>query len=117
LKNPPKIFNVNWFRRGPKREFLWPGYGENLRVLHWIIDRCRGDGKATETPIGWVPPADGVDTRGLDVSPAVMQELLSIDVPAWRQEMKDVDEFLQRFGDRLPAELSEQHRRISQRLA
>jgi len=117
LKNPPKIFNVNWFRRGPKREFLWPGYGENLRVLHWIVDRCHGEGKATETPIGWVPPVEGVDTRGLDVSPAVMQELLNVDVPAWRQELKDVEEFLQRFGDRLPAELSEQHRRISQRLA
>src|SRR5205814_9866301 len=68
LKRPPTVFNVNWFRRGSNREFLWPGYGENLRVLRWIAERCRGEGKVMETPIGWVPTADGIDTRGLDVS-------------------------------------------------
>jgi len=116
LKNPPKIFNVNWFRRGPQREFLWPGYGENLRVLHWIIDRCAGQGKATETPIGWVPPVDAIDSSGLNISPAVMQDLLKVDALAWKQELQDVADFLQRFGDRLPAKLSEQQRRIAQRL-
>ena len=116
LKSPPAIFNVNWFRRGPQREFLWPGYGENQRVLRWIIERCRGAAKATEAPIGWVPPVDAIDTRGLNVSPAVMRELLAIDAPAWNQELQDVAEYLQRFGERLPAGLSEQQRRIAQRL-
>ena len=116
LKNPPKIFNVNWFRRGPQREFLWPGYGENLRVLRWIIERCAGQGKATEAPIGWVPPVDAIDSSGLNISPAVMQDLLKVDAPAWKQELQDVADFLQRFGDRLPAKLSEQQRRIAQRL-
>ncbi|MFL6621969.1 MAG: phosphoenolpyruvate carboxykinase (GTP) [Sulfurifustaceae bacterium] len=116
LKRPPAIFNVNWFRRGPNREFLWPGYGENLRVLRWIAERCRGEGRATETPIGWVPAIDGVDTRGLNVSPPTMQELLKVDAAAWKQELTDVAEYLRRFGEHLPAGLTEQHRRINARL-
>jgi phosphoenolpyruvate carboxykinase (GTP) len=116
LKHPPAIFNVNWFRRGPNREFLWPGYGENLRVLRWIIERCNGGGRATETPIGWVPPTDAVDLRGLDVSPAVMEELLQVEAAAWKEELRDVAEYLQRFGDRLPPGLREQHQRLIQRL-
>lgn len=116
LKNPPAIFNVNWFRRGPNREFLWPGFGDNLRVLRWIVERCSGGGRATETPIGWVPPADGIDTRGLDVSPATMQELLNVDAGAWRHELQDMNEYLQRFGDRLPAGIVGQQRRLAERL-
>ena len=85
-------------------------------MLHWIIDRCAGQGKATETPIGWVPPVDAIDSSGLNISPAVMQDLLKVDAPAWKQELQDVADFLQRFGDRLPAKLSEQQRRIAQRL-
>ncbi len=116
LKRPPTVFNVNWFRRGPQREFLWPGYGENLRVLRWIVERCRDEGGAIETPIGWVPAADGIDTRGLGVAPATMQELLKVDAPAWRQELRDVSEHLQKFGERLPSALGEQQRRVAQRL-
>lgn len=116
LKRPPAIFNVNWFRRGPNREFLWPGYGENLRVLRWVVERCNGEGRATETPIGWVPTADAIDTRHLDVKAETMQELLKIDNGAWKAELKDVGEYLQRFGDRLPAGIAEQHKRITQRI-
>src|SRR5258706_14459602 len=116
LKRPPTIFNVNWFRRGPNREFLWPGYGENLRVLRWIMERCRGEGRVVETPIGWVPAADGIDTRGLDVASATMRELLDVDATAWKQELHDVAEHLQRFGERLPLALAEQQHRIAQRL-
>jgi len=116
LKHPPAIFNVNWFRRGPNREFLWPGYGENLRALRWIVERCRDDGRAVETPIGYVPTIDAVDTRGLDVSAATMQELLRIDAEGWAQEMHDVGEFLNKFGDRLPAALTHEVQRIRQRL-
>jgi len=117
LEHPPAIFNVNWFRRGPRREFLWPGFGENLRVLRWIAERTRGEGKAVETAIGWVPTADGIDTRGLDVSDATMKELLAVDVPGWQRELEDVAEYMQRFGDRLPAGMTEQQRRIRERLA
>jgi len=116
LKHPPAIFNVNWFRRGPKREFLWPGYGENLRVLRWIVERAQGDGRATETAIGYVPPAEAIDTRNLDVAPATMQELLNIDIAGWKQETQDVQTYLQSMGERVPVEMQEQLRRISQRL-
>ena len=116
LKQPPAIFNVNWFRRGPKNEFLWPGYGDNLRVLRWIIERARGEGRATETTIGFVPPAEAIDTQGLDVSAATMQELLRVDTSGWKQETHDVQEYLQSLGERVPAELSAQVRRIRQRL-
>jgi phosphoenolpyruvate carboxykinase (GTP) len=114
LGRPPAIFNVNWFRRGPNREFLWPGYGENLRVLRWIAERANGKGRATETPIGYVPTADAIDTRGLDIAPATIQELLHIDAAGWENEIKDVQEYLQKFGDRLPAELLQQLHRMTQ---
>jgi phosphoenolpyruvate carboxykinase (GTP) len=116
LARPPAIFNVNWFRRGPNREFLWPGYGENLRVLRWIAERANGKGQATETPIGYVPTADAIDTRGLNISAATMQELLHIDAAGWEDEIKDVQEYLQKFGDRLPAEALQQLHRIMQAL-
>ncbi|HEX7043112.1 MAG TPA: phosphoenolpyruvate carboxykinase (GTP) [Burkholderiales bacterium] len=116
LKHPPAIFNVNWFRRGPNREFLWPGFGDNLRVLRWIVERCSGSGRAVETPIGWVPPIDAIDTQGLDVSAETMQQLLQIDAAAWKQELEDMDEYLKRFGDRLPAGIAEQQRRLAARL-
>lgn len=116
LKHPPAIFNVNWFRRGPQGEFLWPGFGENLRVLRWIVERARGQGRAQETPIGYVPPADGIDTDGLDIPEATMQALLHVDAPAWKQEMQDVEKYLQRFGDRTPPALTQQLERIRARL-
>ena len=120
LKHPPRIFNVNWFRRGPQREFLWPGYGENLRVLRWIIERAssaaNASNNAIETPIGFVPTADAIDTRGLDVSASTMQDLLRIDADGWTQEMADIGEFLHKFGDRLPAALSAEVKRIRERL-
>jgi phosphoenolpyruvate carboxykinase (GTP) len=119
LKHPPAVFNVNWFRRGPQREFLWPGYGENLRVLRWIIERAAGapnNKNAVETPIGFVPTADAIDTRGLNVTPATMQTLLHIDHDGWAQETQDIEAYLHKLGDRLPAELVQQLHRIRQRL-
>lgn len=112
LEHPPEIFNVNWFRRGSSREFLWPGYGENLRVLRWIAERTNGKGRAIETPIGYVPDADAIDTRGLDISAATMQALLHIDAAGWEHETRDVEEYLQKFSDRLPAELLQQLQRM-----
>jgi len=103
--NLPRIFHVNWFRQDADGKFLWPGFGENLRVLRWIIDRCENRIGANETAIGFLPKADGIDTRDLDISPETMDALLAVNTDQWKAEMESVGEYLQSYGDRLPAEL------------
>ncbi|SHF30410.1 phosphoenolpyruvate carboxykinase (GTP) [Caldanaerobius fijiensis DSM 17918] len=115
IPNPPKIFNVNWFRTDDEGNFLWPGFGENMRVLKWIIDRCNGNGEAVETPIGYVPAKGAIDTTGLDISDEVMEELLSVDKDVWAEEIKDQEEFLKQFGDRLPEEIIAQKEALKKR--
>ena len=105
MTDPPKIFNVNWFRQDDNGKFLWPGFGENLRVLEWIIDRCNGKAGAMETAIGHVPTPDSLDLSGLDISEEAMQELLAVDREEWHQETDGITEFFKKFGDRLPGEL------------
>ena len=117
MKKPPKIFHVNWFRTDEEGEFLWPGYGENLRVLEWILDRCRGEAEAVATPIGYVPTPDSLDMTGLDLPPKVMEELLSVDRQAWLQEVNSIKEFFATFGDRLPHALEDEHESLHRRLA
>ncbi len=104
----PRIFYVNWFRRGDDGSFLWPGFGENSRVLEWVFRRCDGEGDAAETAIGWVPTPDALDTSGLRISPAAMTELLSVDPDDWRDETDQIEEHYQQFGDRLPVEMAAQ---------
>ena len=103
----PKIFNVNWFRKDDEGNFLWPGFGENLRVLDWIIDRCEGKVDAVETPIGYVPYAKDINLEGIEdeVSYETLEEILKVDKALWREEAKAIEEFYMRFGDRLPKEL------------
>ncbi|MCH8249143.1 MAG: phosphoenolpyruvate carboxykinase (GTP) [Proteobacteria bacterium] len=113
----PKIFHVNWFRQSSDGEFLWPGFGENLRVLRWIIDRCENRVDANETPIGFLPHPEDIDTSDLDISPAAMQALTSIDRDQWRAEMESVGEYLESYGDRLPEALRKQQRSIAAALA
>lgn len=108
----PKIFHVNWFRQNEKGEFLWPGFGENLRVLQWIVARCKGEVDANETAIGYLPKEDGVDIADLDIDPEVWQSLISINDEQWRQEMDEFGEYLESYGDRLPAKLREQHQLV-----
>ena len=108
----PEIFHVNWFRQDADGEFLWPGFGENLRVLRWIIDRCEGRVDARDTPIGYLPAVQDIDTSGLDLAPDVLETLLKVDMPQWREEMEQVGVFLENYGDRVPAELLEQQDRI-----
>jgi phosphoenolpyruvate carboxykinase (GTP) len=112
----PRIFQVNWFRRDDDGRFLWPGFGENGRVLAWIHGRCEGTAKAVETPIGLVPAPGELDTRGLDVSDAELAELLDVDTATWRAEVPLLEEHLAQFGDRLPpalrAELDALRRRL-----
>ncbi len=113
----PRIFYVNWFRKGPDGRYLWPGYGENSRVLEWVFDRCEGTAPAATTPIGYVPTPDGLDTAGLDVEPADLAELLRVDRDEWAAEAPLIEEFYARFGDRVPAGLRDELAGLRARLA
>lgn len=108
----PKIFHVNWFRQDDQGKFLWPGFGENLRVLQWIIKRCKGEVEAKETAIGYLPCDDSLDIAGLDIDPEVWQSLITIDDQQWHQEMEEFGEYLESYGDRLPDKLRQQHQLV-----
>jgi phosphoenolpyruvate carboxykinase (GTP) len=116
VANLPKIFHVNWFRRDPAGNFLWPGFGENLRVLRWVIERVRGGGAAVETPIGHVPAPTAIDFAGLDLPPAAAEQLLSIDRDAWRDEVRNLKEFFAKFGSRLPPAIASEVEALAARL-
>jgi phosphoenolpyruvate carboxykinase (GTP) len=105
LKSQPKIFHVNWFRQNDAGKFLWPGYGENLRVLRWIIDRCKGQSGARETAIGLLPNPTDLDTQGLQISPAALEELLTVNPRLWQEEFTGIGKYLDQFGDRVPPPL------------
>lgn len=102
----PKIFNVNWFRKDDEGHFLWPGFGDNLRVLDWIIDRCEGKVDAQETAIGYLPYAKDINLEGLDMTEADLDKILDVDKAAWEEELAGVDELYAKFGDKLPEELA-----------
>ena len=104
----PKIFNVNWFRTDDEGHFIWPGFGDNLRVLEWIIKRCEGKADAVETPIGYVPQAEDINLEGLDFSLDTLKSILEVDKDLWRTEADGIAEFYEKFGDKLPAELKSQ---------
>jgi phosphoenolpyruvate carboxykinase (GTP) len=114
--NLPKIFRVNWFRRDEKGRFLWPGYGENLRVLRWVIERCKGGGEAEETAIGYVPRRSALDRNGLTVSDETLSTLLRVDRDGWVTNLRSQAEFFEKFGDRLPAGIREEHEALARRL-
>ena len=104
----PKVFFVNWFRKTAEGKWLWPGFGDNSRVLKWIFERCDNEGKAIETPIGFMPTADAIDRTGINVSEADMKELLSVDKEGWQKEFDSIKEHYARFGDKLPKALNDQ---------
>ncbi|HUJ76477.1 MAG TPA: phosphoenolpyruvate carboxykinase (GTP) [bacterium] len=112
----PKIFQVNWFRRNASGEFLWPGYGENLRVLRWVLERCQGQGKAVRSPIGYLPTPDAIDTNGLSIKPEHLHELTTLDGPAWLNEMGEIEQYFARFGERMAPELLAEVARTRQEL-
>ena len=112
----PKVFRVNWFRRDEHGEFLWPGFSENLRVLKWVIERCKGGGEAEETPLGYIPTRRGVDHNGLDISEDALTELLRVDREAWRASVRSQAKFFEKFGDRLPAGIREEREALARRL-
>jgi phosphoenolpyruvate carboxykinase (GTP) len=105
IPHPPKIFHVNWFRKGADGKFLWPGYGENVRVLKWILERVEGKGEAAETPIGYVPTQNGLTLDGLHISLETLRELFKVEPDDWEVDLADSREFFAKFGDRLPREL------------
>ena len=113
----PRIFFVNWFRKDQESgKFLWPGFGENSRVLEWIFRRCEGKAQAEETPVGIIPTADGIDLSGLDISSEAFEEVRNVDLDALRDELPQVREHLESFGDDLPQELWSQFEALEQRL-
>ena len=107
IPNAPKIFHVNWFRTDDEGHFIWPGFGDNLRVLLWILDRCEGKVDAVETEIGFVPNKEDLQLEGLDLSDEVVDELLSIDIDAWKEDLANQREFFAQFGDKLPKEIKD----------
>ncbi len=106
LKSTPPIFHVNWFRQDAAGKFLWPGFSDNLRVIRWIIDRCKGAAPAHDTAIGHLPRAADLDTRGLEVAPEALEELLSVSPQLWRAEFEGIGDYLAGFGERLPPALA-----------
>ncbi len=117
IKNPPKIFHVNWFRTDSEGHFIWPGFGDNMRVVMWILARCEGKADAVETPIGYVPTVDGINTEGLNISKETMKELLSVDKELWLEDCKGIREFYKQVGDRVPKELYDELDSLEKRLA
>ena len=113
----PRIFYVNWFRKDADGRFLWPGFGDNSRVLEWVFERCAGRGGALETPIGLIPTPEAIPTDGLDVSRQDLEALLQVDQEEWRAEVPLVAEHFDRLGDRLPEALREELARLEERLA
>jgi len=116
LKNPPRIFHVNWFRRDADGKFLWPGYGENVRVLKWMLDRIEGRAEAAETPIGNVPTPSSLTLDGLSISRDTLNELLAVNPQDWAEEEQAIGKFFAKFGDRLPAAICQEQKALSARL-
>ena len=113
----PKIFNVNWFRTDDDGNFLWPGFGDNMRVLNWIIDRCEGNADACETAIGYVPKAEDIDLTDLDMDMDTLKSILKVDKDVWTKEAEEIEEHYKKFGDRLPEELRAQLEALKANLA
>ncbi len=113
----PKIFNVNWFRLDDEGNFLWPGFGDNFRVLEWIINRCEGKADAQETAIGYVPNAEDINLEGLDMDIETLKDILYVDNEKWLKEAEGIEEFYKKFGDKLPQELKDQLAGLKERLS
>ncbi len=113
----PKIFNVNWFRTDDDGNFIWPGFGDNMRVLDWIIDRCEGTVDAVETPIGFEPKPEDINVEGLDgITTETIADLLTVDTELWKEETKGIEEFYAKFGEKLPKELAQELADLKARL-
>ena len=117
IPNAPKIFHVNWFRTDDEGHFIWPGFGDNMRVLLWILDRCEGKADAVETPIGYVPNAEDINIEGLDISRDTIRDLLTVDKEAWLADVENIKEFYKLVGDHVPAEMYDELAALEARLS
>ena len=117
IPNAPKIFHVNWFRTDDEGHFIWPGFGDNMRVLLWILDRCAGKADAVETPIGYVPNAEDINIEGLDISRDTIRELLTVDKEAWLADVENIKDFYKLVGDHVPAEMYDELEALEARLS
>jgi phosphoenolpyruvate carboxykinase (GTP) len=113
----PKIYYVNWFRKSADGRWLWPGFGENSRVLEWVFRRCNGEAEALRTPIGFVPQSDDLELAGLEISSSDLDELLAVDGEEWRREIPLINQHYSQFGDRLPSTLADEVTRLAERLS
>jgi phosphoenolpyruvate carboxykinase (GTP) len=116
LHNPPRVFTVNWFRKDQNGKFLWPGFGENMRILKWVIDRCNGKGSAIESPLGWMPRYEDIDWNELTFSKESFSELMSVDREDWKREVLSHEEFFLKLLDRLPKEFQFERELLKSRL-
>ena len=117
LTHPPRIFHVNWFRKGPDGRFLWPGFGDNMRVLKWVVDRCHGRAIGEETPLGWMPETDGIDLNGMEhYQPTEFKNAQRIDLNEWRNELTLQEELFERLANRMPKELVYERELLRSRL-
>lgn len=114
MTNPPEIFHVNWFKTDEKEEFLWPGFGDNLRVILWMLNRCEGSIDADETPLGFEPKLGDINTTGLDIDQEAMKKLLEVDKNVWKEEIKGIEEFYQKFDGNLPTEIQESFAKLKE---
>lgn len=117
LKKPPLVFRVNWFRKDENGKYLWHGYGENIRVLRWILDRVRGKGSAVQTSIGYLPTLESIDTSGMSLMPSALREVLSFDRGGWKKEVDEIEKFFSQFESRLPVELQKEVARLRGQLS
>jgi phosphoenolpyruvate carboxykinase (GTP) len=117
LAKPPKIFRTNWFRTGESGKFLWPGFGDNLRVLKWVLERAEGKGDVVETPIGCVPTVNAIDRKGTDLGDDAMKTLLKVDPAEWAEAVHGQEDFLNSFGAHLPKEMREEHENLARRVS
>ena len=116
LTHAPRIFHVNWFRRGPQNEFLWPGFGDNLRVIAWMLDRCADRANAIDGAIGLLPRPEDINTQGMTLEPETLRALLSVDTQLWRKEITEIRAYLERYGARLPAPMIAELEKTAQAL-
>ncbi|MDO8525051.1 MAG: phosphoenolpyruvate carboxykinase domain-containing protein, partial [Candidatus Omnitrophota bacterium] len=112
----PRVFSINWFRTDDKGKYIWPGFGDNIRVLKWVIDRVHNRVQAKETPVGLVPHVKDLDLSGLDISKDNIEKLFEIDIEGWLREAGEIEEFFNKFGDRMPVEIWDELRRMKEKL-
>ncbi|MBE6714700.1 MAG: phosphoenolpyruvate carboxykinase (GTP), partial [Ruminococcaceae bacterium] len=117
IPNAPKIFHVNWFRTDDEGHFIWPGFGDNMRVLLWILDRCDGKADAVETAIGYVPKAEDINIEGLDIDLDTVRDLLTVDTESWKEDVENIKEFYALVGDHVPAEMFDELAALEARLS